>query len=60
MIEIASGICDVQHLMMRTMNTLSGGELQRVLLAGAVARILQYCFWMSQRHFWILPMKALF
>jgi iron complex transport system ATP-binding protein len=38
MIEIASGICDVQHLMMRTMNTLSGGELQRVLLAGAVAQ----------------------
>lgn len=38
MIETAAGICDVKHLMMRTMNTLSGGELQRVLLAGAVAQ----------------------
>jgi iron complex transport system ATP-binding protein len=38
MIDVAAAICDVQHLMMRTMNTLSGGELQRVLLAGAVAQ----------------------
>lgn len=38
MVETAAGICDVQHLMARTMNTLSGGELQRVLLTGAVAQ----------------------
>jgi iron complex transport system ATP-binding protein len=38
MVDTAIAICDVGHLMMRTMNTLSGGELQRVLLAGAVAQ----------------------
>ncbi|NLE01473.1 MAG: ABC transporter ATP-binding protein [Fibrobacter sp.] len=31
-------LCDVLHLKNRLMNTLSGGELQRVLLAGAVAQ----------------------
>jgi iron complex transport system ATP-binding protein len=37
-VENAVAICDVSHLLSRTMNTLSGGELQRVLLAGAVAQ----------------------
>jgi ABC-type cobalamin/Fe3+-siderophores transport system ATPase subunit len=34
----AVDVCDVGHLQRRLMNTLSGGELQRVLLAGAVAQ----------------------
>ncbi|HAJ80223.1 MAG TPA: cobalamin/Fe(3+)-siderophore ABC transporter ATP-binding protein [Fibrobacteres bacterium] len=34
----AINICDIGHLAGRRMNTLSGGELQRVLLAGAVAQ----------------------
>lgn len=34
----AATICDVKHLCHRIMGTLSGGELQRVLLAGAVAQ----------------------
>ncbi|MFP4164121.1 MAG: ABC transporter ATP-binding protein [Chitinispirillaceae bacterium] len=34
----AMDICNVGHLAMRLMSTLSGGELQRVLLAGAVAQ----------------------
>lgn len=38
LVENALAICDVKHLVNRTMNTLSGGELQRVLLAGAVAQ----------------------
>jgi iron complex transport system ATP-binding protein len=38
LVERALAICDVNHLRYRTMNTLSGGELQRVLLAGAVAQ----------------------
>jgi iron complex transport system ATP-binding protein len=38
LVENALSICDVKHLINRTMNTLSGGELQRVLLAGAVAQ----------------------
>lgn len=31
-------ICDIKHLENRIMSTLSGGELQRALLAGAVAQ----------------------
>ncbi|HEX2958776.1 MAG TPA: ABC transporter ATP-binding protein [Chitinispirillaceae bacterium] len=38
LVENALTVCDVKHLINRTMNTLSGGELQRVLLAGAVAQ----------------------
>jgi ABC-type cobalamin/Fe3+-siderophores transport system ATPase subunit len=34
----AIDICDVKHLYERLMSTLSGGELQRVILAGAVAQ----------------------
>ena len=34
----AIDICDIRHIVDRLMNTLSGGELQRVLLAGAVAQ----------------------
>ncbi len=34
----AIDICDIRHIVNRLMNTLSGGELQRVLLAGAVAQ----------------------
>jgi iron complex transport system ATP-binding protein len=34
----AIDICDIRHIVGRLMSTLSGGELQRVLLAGAVAQ----------------------
>ncbi len=34
----ALAVCDVDHLHDRMMNTLSGGEIQRVLLAGALAQ----------------------
>ncbi len=37
-VKEASLLCDVAHLSGRIMSTLSGGELQRVLLAGAVAQ----------------------
>jgi iron complex transport system ATP-binding protein len=37
-VEEAAALCDVSHLCSRIMSTLSGGELQRVLLAGAVAQ----------------------
>ncbi len=34
----AMELCDIGHLQTRLMSTLSGGELQRVLLAGSVAQ----------------------
>lgn len=37
----AINICDIDTIADRSMNTLSGGELQRVLLAGAVAQQTQ-------------------
>ena len=37
-VDDALGLCDVKNLSSRLMTTLSGGELQRVLLAGAVAQ----------------------
>jgi len=37
-VDEALTVCDVRHLAYRQMYTLSGGELQRVLLAGAVAQ----------------------
>ncbi|MBD3421641.1 MAG: ATP-binding cassette domain-containing protein [Chitinivibrionales bacterium] len=37
-VKQALALCDVENLMCRTINTLSGGEMQRVLLAGAVAQ----------------------
>lgn len=37
-VKEALSICDVSHLSERLMYTLSGGELQRVFLAGAVAQ----------------------
>lgn len=37
-VKEAMALCDIAHLSDRIMSTLSGGELQRVLLAGAVAQ----------------------
>lgn len=37
-VEDAAVLCDISDLQNRLMSTLSGGELQRVLLAGAVAQ----------------------
>ncbi len=37
-VDDALAVCDVEQLRDRMMNTLSGGEIQRVLLAGALAQ----------------------
>jgi len=37
-VAAAVAICDIEHITTRLMYTLSGGELQRVLLAGAIAQ----------------------